>query len=513
MADPPLEADGGSNKEDLVRKMVAMGFEHHQVHRACEAAFFHPERSFEYLFEGIPADVQAKPSPSPATPENPKPSSGSSKTLEALTATPSSVLPARGTKKNQTFKDQFLNDVQHSYSKFGDDSSPLGYPVPTKLSDNHANNKTDEPLSPENIGMIDTTGQDGISPPKVHSSKVKESAANPPNQSDLPHVQSELEMGKILPLKDGDQEVHLLDTDFDRISSLLCQANREEWSFRPRTYAVLRMINAVDLMDDFVQLNCLDIALPYSGSNLPRSLSPERRDLFLRMQGSVLTKAASIEGRLTTHANFADNADNHLEPLNKLGDGGSGTVDRVRSKLSRKIYVRKRLNRQKTFEESTKALKFFKREVDALKRLKHRHLVRYVGSYTDPQFVGIIMEPVADSDLRVFLNQKSFHPAEYDCIREAFGCLCTAIMYLQEKKIRHKDIKPENILVKQRKVYITDFGIARDWLAQVKSTTTGEIGPISMAYAAPEVVAKEPRSTSADIWSLGCVYLDMIVSH
>ncbi|ERF69460.1 hypothetical protein EPUS_07275 [Endocarpon pusillum Z07020] len=358
--------------------------------------------------------------------------------------------------------------------------------------------------------MIDATGQDGLSQPNVHSSKGKETTANPPNQSDLPHVQSELEMEKILPLKDGDQEVHLLDTDFDRISSLLCQANREEWSFRPRTYAVLRMINAVDLMDDFMQLNCLDIALPYSGSNLPRSLSPERRYRFRRMQGSVLTKAARIEGRSTTHANFADNADNHLEPLNKLGDGGSGTVDRVRSKLSRKIYVRKRLDRQKTFEESTKSLNFFKREVDALKRLKHRHLVRYIGSYTDPQFVGIIMEPVADSDLRVFLNQKSFDPAEYHCIREAFGCLCTAFMYLQEKKIRHKDIKPENILVRQRKVYITGFGIARDWLAQVKSTTTGEIGPISMAYAAPEVVAKEPRSTSADIWSLGCVYLDMI---
>ena len=40
-----------------------------------------------------------------------------------------------------------------------------------------------------------------------------------------------------------------------------------------------------------------------------------------------------------------------------------------------------------------------------------------------------------------------------------------------------------------------------------------EVRYISEAYAAPEVVAKDPRSTSADIWSLGCVYLDMIVSN
>ena len=123
------------------------------------------------------------------------------------------------------------------------------------------------------------------------------------------------------------------------------------------------------------------------------------------------------------------------------------------------------------------------------------------------------MEPVADSDLRAFMNKASLHESEYDCIREAFGCLCTAIMYLQTQNCRHKDIKPENILVKQRKIYITDFGIARDWREMAKSTTTGVFGPKSRAYAAPEVIGDQPRNTSADIWSLGCVYLDMIVSQ
>ena len=321
-------------------------------------------------------------------------------------------------------------------------------------------------------------------------------------------------MSKVIPIVNGDYDLELSDADFGRITLLLRQANLEEQSLRPRTYALLRIINATNLIDDFVKRKCFDIALPYSNGNLPRSLSPEQRRQFLKKQTAVMTKAANIEGGLQgKHANFVDNADSHLQSLNILGKGGYGEVDRVRSKLSRKIYVRKRPKRSETFEESAQALSIFQKEVSHLKRLSHRHLVRYVGSNTDPEYVGIIMEPVADLDLAKFLSQTSYLPAEYDCIRQAFGCLCAALVYLKSQRVRHKDIKPENILVKQRKVFLTDFGLAMDWKTLGRSTTTGAHGPISRRYAPPEVMKDEPRNTSADIWSLGCVYLDMVVSQ
>lgn len=508
----------GSHDKHAIREMEAMGFERRLIVQALKAAYFNPERAVEYLLTGIPENIQAEQIPSSATPASRNPTLRSSVTAGTRSAAPLAGTLAEMTKTGQTSITGTSDAPQGSFVRTdlntSGDALTLSSLLTTGLADGHANDKTDQMPGLENTEVIDTTNQSGNSLRTVEAFEDKETTANPPNRSSLSHAQLELEMQKILPVKSGGQDVHLSDADFDRITEILCQANREEWSFRPRTYALLRMINAIDLLDDFVQLNCWDIALPYTKDNLPPSLSPEQRDCFLKKQDSVLTKAARIEGGLTsTHANFADNADNHLESLNKLGDGGSGTVDRVRSKLSRKIYVRKRLERNKTFEESAKALKFFKNEIDHLKRLRHRHLVRYVGSYSDPQYVGIIMEPVADSDLRAFLSQTSFHPAEYDCIREAFGCLCAAVIYLQRQNCRHKDIKPENILVKQRKIYITDFGIARDWKALGKSTTTGDIGPISKPYAAPEVVAQEPRNSSSDIWSLGCVYLDMIVSQ
>ena len=365
----------------------------------------------------------------------------------------------------------------------------------------------------EDTKISGALAQNNSSRSSVSSSDNGKAAANPQYDLHPPHL--ELEMQELLQSGGSHRTLSLSNPDFDKISSLLCQGNQEAWSFRPRTYAVLRAINALGLMDDFVQSGCLDIALPYSQNNLPESLSLEhrrqQRDLFLEAQKYVLSQEAAVMENTKGHANFAESADEHFKSLELLGSGGSGSVDRVLSKLSHKVYVRKRLDRQKTFEQSSKAMRFFQREVEALKRLRHHHLVRYVASYTDPQFVGLIVLPVAEYDLRSFLSKPSLNSAERDCIREAFGCLCAAILYLQKKQIRHKDIKPENILIRQQKVYITDFGICRDWVGATRSTTAGEVRYYSEAYAAPEVVANDPRSTSADIWSLGCVYLDMTV--
>lgn len=59
-------------------------------------------------------------------------------------------------------------------------------------------------------------------------------------------------------------------------------------------------------------------------------------------------------------------------------------------------------------------------------------------------------------------------------------------------------------------VLITDFGTSRNWSDRSKGTTTGESGPYTPGYAAPEVVAWEARNESSDIWSLGCVFLDIL---
>jgi serine/threonine protein kinase len=62
--------------------------------------------------------------------------------------------------------------------------------------------------------------------------------------------------------------------------------------------------------------------------------------------------------------------------------------------------------------------------------------------------------------------------------------------------------------VKEHQVFVTDFGISRDWTELSHGTTTGPTFG-TKKYQAPEVADNLPRNSSSDIWSLGCVFLEM----
>src|SRR6202040_2867361 len=90
----------------------------------------------------------------------------------------------------------------------------------------------------------------------------------------------------------------------------------------------------------------------------------------------------------------------------------------------------------------------------------------------------------------------------------AFGCLSSAVRYLHtSRKIKHKDIKPENILVdRYGSVLLADFGISKQY---EDDTLTEGTTPFTDKYAPPEVVDQDKRGLSSDIFSLGCVFLEM----
>ena len=130
------------------------------------------------------------------------------------------------------------------------------------------------------------------------------------------------------------------DSDFDKMSQLLLQLGKVEWSYRPRTYAVLRMIDQVDLFDSIIAEGLKDIAFPYTPEQLPQALnSPSLRSKFLENQKMVSTKATDLENKSGRHRHFAQDADIHFDNLGILGRGGFGEVHHVRSKLSREEFA------------------------------------------------------------------------------------------------------------------------------------------------------------------------------
>jgi serine/threonine protein kinase len=90
------------------------------------------------------------------------------------------------------------------------------------------------------------------------------------------------------------------------------------------------------------------------------------------------------------------------------------------------------------------------------------------------------------------------------------GCLIQAIDYLHEMRVKHKDLKPANILVKNGKVMITDFGIAKDLIdEETTASLTSGYAQGSPMYMAPEIKLGERRGRAIDIFSLGCIILEI----
>jgi serine/threonine protein kinase len=79
--------------------------------------------------------------------------------------------------------------------------------------------------------------------------------------------------------------------------------------------------------------------------------------------------------------------------------------------------------------------------------------------------------------------------------------------------VRHKDVKSQNILLYHRngitRIMFTDFGISFDFSTQENSMTEGP-SPKTRTYYAPEVARNAARGRKSDVYSLGCVFLEII---
>jgi serine/threonine protein kinase len=260
-----------------------------------------------------------------------------------------------------------------------------------------------------------------------------------------------------------------------------------------------------------VQHGISDTWFPFEQRSLPESLHCHSdRTHFLKTQRLVCnTKALHLERTDARHGHFPDPDEIPLKKIGDLGKGASGFVERVISTVTHREYALKLIRRGTTFRKDKRVLKDFENELSHLKTLSrgHIHIIDLIGSYTEPKYVGILF-PVAACNLAELLNDHDIRSRRWT-LRTWFGCLTSALSYLHDHSVRHKDIKPQNILVSDDdQPLLSDFGVSIDWTRYGQSTT---VGPTAMTprYCSPEVAASEPRNSSSDIWSLGCVFLEM----
>ncbi|KAF4307192.1 rho gtpase activator [Botryosphaeria dothidea] len=206
-------------------------------------------------------------------------------------------------------------------------------------------------------------------------------------------------------LSSNDETKPLSDAEIEQISTLL-ESQSSGWSKAPRTYIVLWNIGRLDLFHDLLELGFSDFCFPLEPTALPPSLEPSVRRAIVQCQRIILTKSVDLEkGENGRHRHFGK--DDHLpfRIQKRLGAGGYSQVDLIKSRISFKEYALKRIPRWTAFwNNSRQAVRQFAADMQLIKALKHRHIVQFVGSYTDPKYLGMIISPVADMNLAEYMD-------------------------------------------------------------------------------------------------------------
>ncbi|KAL9125628.1 MAG: hypothetical protein Q9217_005195, partial [Psora testacea] len=308
----------------------------------------------------------------------------------------------------------------------------------------------------------------------------------------------------------------IADASFNELSKALRNhLQNSDFAIRPRTWFILFQINRVDVMHAFIIQGLTDASLPYKERrSLPPTLNPEECREFFKLQELVMSEGLDLESGRRVRFN---NGDEFFKKVRTLGTGqqGASQVDEVVSIFSGKTYARKRIDRRKMFGHDKSTQKVYENELDSLTKIRdHDHLIRVCGIYTDKKYFAMLLEPVADIDLKEYMRLASpMIEAQEPQFRAYFGCLAHTLKYLHEPPVGiiHKDIKPANVLLKNGRLILTDFGTAFDWSQTGQSMTRSNASDARTArYMSPEVAHCGEFHRSSDIWSLGIVFLEMV---
>uniref|UniRef100_A0A8C9QVZ1 Mitogen-activated protein kinase kinase kinase 4 n=1 Tax=Scleropages formosus TaxID=113540 RepID=A0A8C9QVZ1_SCLFO len=193
---------------------------------------------------------------------------------------------------------------------------------------------------------------------------------------------------------------------------------------------------------------------------------------------------------------------------NKIGEGQYGKVYTCINVDTGELMAMKEIrfqpNDHKTIKETADELKIFE-------GIKHPNLVRYFGVELHREEMYIFMEYCDEGTL----EEVSRLGLQEHVIRLYSKQITTAINVLHEHGIVHRDIKGANIfLTSSGLIKLGDFGCSVK-LKNNAQTMPGEVNSTlgTAAYMAPEVITRakgEGHGRAADIWSLGCVLIEMV---
>ena len=188
--------------------------------------------------------------------------------------------------------------------------------------------------------------------------------------------------------------------------------------------------------------------------------------------------------------------------LEKLGEGTYATVYKGKSNLTQGLVALKEIRLE--HEEGAPCTAI--REVALLKNLKHANIVTLHDIIHTQKSLTLVFEFV-ERDLKQYLEDcgNFMHMRNVQLL---LFQLLRGLKYCHSKKILHRDLKPQNLLIGRRgDLKLADFGLAR---AKSVPTKTYSSEVVTLWYRPPEVLlGSVTYDSSIDMWGVGCIFCEM----
>ncbi|XP_028109149.1 MAP3K epsilon protein kinase 1-like isoform X2 [Camellia sinensis] len=153
-------------------------------------------------------------------------------------------------------------------------------------------------------------------------------------------------------------------------------------------------------------------------------------------------------------------------------------------------------------------LNIIMQEIDLLKNLNHKNIVKYLGSLKTKTHLHIILEYVENGSLANIIKPNKFGPFPESLVVVYIAQVLEGLVYLHEQGVIHRDIKGANILTtKEGLVKLADFGVATK-LTEADVNTHSVVG--TPYWMAPEVIEMSGVCAASDIWSVGCTVIELL---
>lgn len=189
-----------------------------------------------------------------------------------------------------------------------------------------------------------------------------------------------------------------------------------------------------------------------------------------------------------------------------IGMGSMGSVFKGLDQKSGQLLAVKEVRIDKERSTEMKLLQALENEISILKELRHPRIVSFYGCDRMQDKLYVYLEYMAGGSLAQVIDH-------FGALDESLAASYThdiveglAYLHSREPAVLHRDIKGANILVGlDCRVKLTDFGCSKRTEETAAVTLRG-----SIPWMAPEVVLQKGSGEPADVWSLGCVVVEMV---